>query len=257
MNWVRRVGALMVLAALAGQAGAAVPGQQGAGPAGSTSVAHEPIYHVVRNNHDLRQDLMKFWYRGLAKPWPLYAPPLAELTPHYNYFPSGCLSSTRIVHGSEPTESILGLKLIRIVIRYPDMMHWQEERSQQFRAHPFGFFVLKLHYDKNSKNAYWHKFRVIFGNTRPSPNAIGYLALPFYFFRVTNQGYPHQSILYSRVLYSNTRYKLVFYGVYGEGYKLKKFLNLSESKLFNYIYTYAVLEAPAQMLTRSRCRSKR
>ena len=120
MNWVRRVGALMVLAALVPQAGAAVPGQLGADPAEMPSAkTGEPVYRVVHNNHDIKVLLRQFWDQDLKKPRLFH-------TDVMNFpWVNGCLSSHRIVHfANRPNvpPSVVKINLVRIVLRSPDIV---------------------------------------------------------------------------------------------------------------------------------------
>ena len=161
MNWVRRVGALMVLAALVAQAGAAVPGQQGAGPAEMPGAkTGGPVYRVVHNNHDIKVLLRKFWDQDLRKP--------RLFNTDTTNFPwiNGCLSSHRIVHfgnGPNSPPSVLKIKLVRIVLRSPDIV------SQIARIKPnlgleeqnIGYLVASVKPVDPTHNRFWK--RLYFG----------------------------------------------------------------------------------------------
>lgn len=223
----------MVLAALAGQAGAAVPGQQGATQAGSTSVAHEPIYHVVRNNHDLRQDLMKFWYRGLAKPRHLDVPISGTMGDYYTLFPSGCISFDQIIHGHGSLASTLGLKLVRIVLRYPNLMSRREHRHLQFMTNPSGFFLVKLRYYRSLKNVYWNNLMLV--NGQIGRYSTQYIAFGFRLSRNTSPSHLTKYHHISSFIYHNNIWIIFISSILGQSQSVKQYLAANDSDFFQYL----------------------
>ena len=158
MDWVRRVGTLMVLAALAGQAGAAAPGQQGVGPADQT----RPALPVVRDNHEMKQVLKTFWYEGQSKPRFFGNVGFEDSWLNSQFMP------TKIIQYSKP-RSVLKIKLVRIVFRSKYIVE-QLATLGRYESQNIAYYIVAVRPVDPAHNKFWQ--RLTFGNSTP----IQYLA---------------------------------------------------------------------------------
>ena len=198
MDWVRRVGAPMVLAALVAQAGAAVPGQQGAGPAEMPSAkTGGPVYRVVHNNHDIKVLLRQFWDQDLRKPRLLYTGVVSSS------WIDGCLSSHRIVSASSRSNeppSVLEIKLVRIVLRSSDIVWKIAQKSPEPGSEQanIGYLIVSVEPVDPAHNGFWR--RLYFGQ-HPK-----YIAFQVYIAKSNGRNafpYRPQAVLRIRVNHTN------------------------------------------------------